>query len=67
MLYYDTNSRLQFAREHADRLASEMRRCRRLTPDEAGFPNWARLGPALAACVERLRLHRGHHAPAYEG
>ena len=40
MVYYDTDSRLQFAREHADRLEAEMRRTRRLTRDEAGYPAW---------------------------
>lgn len=66
MVYYDTDNRLQLAREHADRLATEMRRSRRLTPDEAGYPSWARLGPVLAGRVERLRLRRGHHAPVFE-
>jgi len=66
MVYYDTDSRLQFAREHADRLTAEMRRSRRLTPDEAGFFNWAKLAPALAGRLERLRRPRGHHTPAYD-
>lgn len=66
MVYYDTDSRLQLAREQADRLANEMRRSRRLTADEAGYPGWARLGPALAGRVERLRRRRGHRAPAFE-
>jgi hypothetical protein len=47
MVYYDTDIRLQLAREHADRLASEMRR-QRLNEDEAGYPRLARLGSALA-------------------
>jgi hypothetical protein len=66
MVYYDTDSRLQFAREHADRLATEMRRSRRLTPDEVGFFSRARLAPALAGQLERLRRRAGHHTPAYD-
>ena len=66
MVYYDTDSRLQFAREHADRLEAEMRRTRRLTRDEAGYPRLARLGSALAASAERLRRSRGLQAPAFE-
>jgi hypothetical protein len=66
MFYYDTDSRLQLAREHADRLAAEMRRSRRLTTEEAGYPSWARLGSALAGSLERLRGRGGHHTPAYD-
>lgn len=66
MVYYDTDSRLQFAREHADRLTAEMRRSRRLTPDEAGFFSRARLAPALADPLDRLGRRRGYHTPAYE-
>jgi hypothetical protein len=56
--------RLQLARERADLLADEMRRSRPLTPDEAGYPGWARIGSALAGRVERLRRRR--HVPAYQ-
>jgi hypothetical protein len=66
MVYYDTNVRLQLAREHADRLASEMRRSRRISPDVAGYPRLARLGSALAGHIESLRRHRGTHTPAYD-
>jgi hypothetical protein len=65
MVYYDTDSRLQFAREHADRLADEMRRSRGLTPDEVGYRGRARWGSALADGLERLRRRRGHQVPAY--
>jgi hypothetical protein len=65
MVYYDNHTRRQLAREHADRLANEMRRSRRLTPDEVGYPGWARLGSALLG-VERVRRGKGYHAPAYE-
>jgi hypothetical protein len=65
MVYYDTDSRLQFAREHADRLADEMRRVRRLTPDEAGYPRWGRLTAELFVRVGRLRHGRSQQVPAY--
>jgi hypothetical protein len=64
MVYYDTDSRIQLAREQADRLAGEMRRSRRLTPDTAGYPTRARLGAALAGRIEGLR--RRSHRPAYQ-
>jgi hypothetical protein len=67
MLYYDTPSRLRFAREHAERLEADMRHTHRPTPDEAGYPGrnpgWAKLGQVLTARFERLR--RSHHTPAY--
>jgi hypothetical protein len=66
MVYYDNHSRRQLAREHADLLANEMRRSRRLTPDEVGYPSWVRLGSALLGSVERVRRGKGYHAPAYE-
>ena len=66
MVYYDTDIRLQLAREHADRLATEMRRSRRLTPDVAGYPRLAKLGAALAGQIEGLRRHKGGHRPAYD-
>jgi hypothetical protein len=68
-MIHDQNpeTRLNFARERAERLAEEMRRSRGLTPDEVGYPGWARLGSALAGRVERLRRRRGHRIPAFEG
>ena len=65
MVYYNTDSRLQLDCEH-DRLTTEMRRSRRLTPDEAGFFSRARLAPALADPLDRLGRRRGYHTPAYE-
>ena len=47
MLDYDTESRLQLAREHAERLADDMRRTRRLTADAAGYPVRTRIGELL--------------------
>jgi len=65
MVYYDTEIRLQLAREHADRLATEMRRSRRIKPNVVGHPRLARLGSALAGQIEGLRRHRGSQKPAY--
>ena len=62
MLDYDTNSRIQATREHADRLADEISRSRPLNPEEPG--KVARLGSALVTRVGRVRRHR--HAPAYQ-
>jgi hypothetical protein len=65
MLHHnDSEIRLKLAQEHADWLTDEMRRSRGLTPDEVGYPGWARLGSALAGRVERLRRRR--HVPAYQ-
>jgi hypothetical protein len=66
MVYYDTPSRLRFAREHAERLEADMRNSNRPRPDEAGSPdaNPGRArGWSLMARFERLR--RSHHTPAY--
>jgi hypothetical protein len=65
MLHHnDSEIRLQLAQEHANWLTDEMRRSRGLTPDEVGYPGWARLGSALAGRVERLRRRR--RVPAYQ-
>ena len=61
---HDPEIRLQLAQERADWLTDEMRRARGLTPDEVGYPGWARLGSALAGRVERFRRRR--HVPAYQ-
>ena len=66
MVYYDTDTRLLLAREHADRRATDMRRSRHLTPDVAGYPRLAKLGSALAGQLESLRRHKGSHKPAYD-
>jgi hypothetical protein len=47
MLDYDNESRRRSASERADWLAVEMRRGRRLTPDQAGHTGRARLGELL--------------------
>ena len=66
-LYYDTPTRIQFAREQADRLAAEMRRSRSLTPDEVGYSaGFGRLSSALSGSIERLLPRRGYPAPAYD-
>jgi hypothetical protein len=71
MVYYDNDPRRRLARERAELLAHEMRRSRRLTPDEVGhpggYPCLARLGSALLGRIERLLHGRGYHAPAYDG
>jgi hypothetical protein len=64
MLDYDTNSRIQAARDHADRLADDILRSRSAKGNGTAGPGWARLGAALAARVDRLR--RRKHAPAYQ-
>jgi hypothetical protein len=64
MIDYDTNSRIQAARDRADRLADEILRTRPLERDEAANPGWAKIGSAFAAHVGRL--HRRKHAPAYQ-
>jgi hypothetical protein len=65
MVYYDTESRLQLAREHAERLADDMRRTRRFDSDEPGNLSWASLVAALARRLEGKLRRRGHRAPAY--
>ena len=66
-MIYDNEARSLFARERAALLASEMRRARRLTPEEAGYPIWSRLAAELLRRAER-RLGRGkdYDAPAYD-
>ena len=66
MVYYDTDSRFQLAREHADRLTAEMRRSRRLTPEDVGYSRRARWAAVVADRVERLRRHRSRHAPVFD-
>jgi hypothetical protein len=65
MVYYDTDSRLQFAREQADRLADEMRRTRPLTPDEIGDTHRKRIVAEVFALLARVRHVRSRHVPAY--
>jgi hypothetical protein len=68
MSIYDNNARLQVAREHAEWLADEMRRSRRLTPDEAGLSSRLRLRELLHRVVLRRPLKeaepriRAYHA-----
>ena len=66
MLYYDSEARMQLAREHADELAHEMRRVRRLTGEQAGYPVWARLAAELLGRTERLRRGKTYRAPVYD-
>jgi hypothetical protein len=65
MLYYDTPGRNRLAREHADRLAEDMRSARGPLTDEPEAPRGG-LSAELFALVGRLRRHgRGRHVPAY--
>jgi hypothetical protein len=64
---YDSDSRLQLAREHAERLADEMRRCRRLTPDVAGYPGRARRRDLLRRAVRLGRARESESSiPVYD-
>jgi hypothetical protein len=67
MLNYDNDARRQFAREQAERLADEMRRSRRLTPNEAGYPSRASMSELLrrAARLGRAKEPKPR-APAYD-
>jgi hypothetical protein len=66
MVYHDTDGRRLLARERAGLLASEMRRVRRLTAQQAGFPGLVRLAAELRRPVKRMRRRRNHASPAYE-
>lgn len=66
MLYYNNDPQRQLAREHSQQLADEMRRTRRLTPGEAGYPGWARLAAELLGRAGRLRRSKGYGSPAYD-
>ena len=67
MFDYDTESRLQLAREHVDRLADDMRRTRRLTADADGYPVRPRfrelVGRALVAAQAERELRGRNEAP----
>jgi hypothetical protein len=47
MLTYDNEARRQLAREHAERLADDMRRSRPPAPNEAGYSGRAGIGELL--------------------
>jgi hypothetical protein len=64
MIYYDTPSRNRLAREHADRLAEEMRSARGPRLDEAEAPREG-FSTQVFARVGRLRHIKGRHIPAY--
>jgi hypothetical protein len=67
MLDYGTESRLQAAREHAERLADDMRRSRRVTADVAGYPTRARLENLLRRLAHRGQATEGEPSvPAYD-
>ena len=66
MLLPDSDSRFQLAREHAERLAEEMRRSRRLTPDMAGLPGRASLAKLLRRVARRGRVKEPERIPRYD-
>jgi hypothetical protein len=67
MLDYHNDLRRQLALERAELLAAEMRRSRRLTPDEAGLPSRPNLGELMRRA---MRLGGAtapkRHVPAYD-
>jgi len=66
MLYQHNDGRTLLARERAELLASEMRRVRRLTPQQAGLPGVVRLAAELFRPVKCMRRRRSDASPAYE-
>jgi hypothetical protein len=65
VLYHNTDPHRQLVRQHTDQLAHEMRRARRLTPEEAGYPGWERLASELLGRARSLFHRTGSHEPAY--
>jgi hypothetical protein len=65
MLYYDIVSQRQLAREPGEQLAAEMRRARRLTREEAGYPRRTRIAREMLGRAELPRGRKGSHHPAY--
>ena len=65
MLLSDSDSRLQLALEHAERLAEEMRRSRRLTPGMAGLPGRTSLAKLLRRAARRSRLSEPERVSTY--
>jgi hypothetical protein len=66
MLLPDSDSRFQLAREHAERLAEEMRRSRRLTPDMAALPGRPGLAKLLGRVARRGRVREPERIPRYD-
>ena len=67
MLDYHNDLRRQLALEHAERLATEMRRSRRLTPAEAGLPSRPSLGELVRRALHLGRLKEAEpRIPAYD-
>ena len=65
MLHYDSEFRQQLASEHARGLAHDLRRARRLAPDEARSSGWARLWSRLVRRRRRLLQTNERSVPAY--
>ena len=68
MIDYGSETRLQFAREHAERLADDMRRSRRITAEAAGYPGRVRVGELLRrlARLGRTTSETEPNVPAYD-
>jgi hypothetical protein len=66
MLLPDSDSRVQLAREYAERLAEEMRRSRCLTPDKTGEPGHLRLAKLLRRVARRGRVSEREGIPTYD-
>jgi hypothetical protein len=66
MLYYDRDPQRQLARERGKQLAHEMRRARRLTPEQAGYPGWGSLAAELLGCARSLRRRKRSSDPVYD-
>lgn len=64
-MLYDNEARRLLAREHVERLSDDMRRGRRLTPTEAGYPSGARVARLLGRAV-RLGRFKEPRIPAYD-
>jgi hypothetical protein len=66
MLLNDSDSRLQLAREHAERLAEEMRQSHRLMPDMPGLPSRASLAKLLRRARRRGHVSGPERIPTYD-
>lgn len=60
MLYYNTHPQRQLISDRLEQLAEEMRRGRRLTPEQVGYPGLVRRAREWAGAI---RLHREMDRP----
>jgi hypothetical protein len=66
VLYSDRDPQRQLIGERVEQLKHEMRRTRRLTPEEAGYPRWTRMTRMLLGRTESLVGRKDSHYPAYD-